>query len=381
MRKLIVIAALLVLAVGCIGGDDEVTPDAGGDQIDATADSADAVLPTATVFAVAGDFAGTGVASTIAVPSLVVTQNALAGVAGDDPAARHLGDKIYIVNRNTANNVTIIDADAMSLIAQIATGSNPQDVAVVGTKIYVASLAEAGVQILDESNPDSGVVDTIDLSSLDADDGFPDCNSVAVVGTTLFVACGILDDTFTPRGVGKIAVIDTTNDTLTTTVDLVNNNPFGRLVATPSAGPLGGDLLINTTPSFGDLTTGCLERVSTGDTPASGGCLVDGTDMGGYASSYAYGADDTVWVAVTAGWDENGAMASVHVYDADDDSFNATAVTGTQRGYDIAVCPTGHAIIADAAGGLRVYTAAGAELTTDVLDIGLPPGNGGVVCF
>ena len=379
MNRHTAIVFLLVFAIGC-GGDDEALPDGRTASTDA-GPAVDAGLPTATAFVVAGDFAGTGVASTIAVPGLVVTQNVLAQVAGDDPSVRVFGDKIYIVNRNTANNVTILDATAMSLIAQIATGSNPQDVAVVGTKIYVASLAEAGVQILDESNPDDGVVDTIDLSSLDAVDGLPDCNALAVVGTTLYVACGVLDETFTARGVGKIAVIDTADDTLTTTVDLVNANPFGRLVATPSTGALAGDLLVNTTPSFADLTAGCLERVSTGAAPASGGCLIQGTEMGGYAGSYAYGADDTVWVAVTAGWDENGTMAAVHTYDAEAATFDSTPVTGTQRAFDLALCPTGHAVFADTAGGMRVYSRDGLEITTSVLDVGLPPSSGGVVCY
>lgn len=383
MTRLVVLAFALSLATGCFG-DDEINPDAGGGgSIDAAVgDPADAALPTATAFAVAGDFAGTGVASTISVPGMDVTKNVLAAVASDDPAVRLHNGKLYIVNRNTANNVTILDASSMSLVAQIGTGSNPQDVAVVGTKIYVASLAESGIQILDETRPDDGVIDTIDLSSLDAVDNMPDCNAVTVVGTTLYAACGVLDETFTARGPGKIAIIDTSNDTLTTSIELVNDNPLGRLVPTPASGPLGGDLLIATNPSFVDLTAGCLERISTGDTPASNGCLIAGSDLGGYASAYAYAADsDTLWLSVTAGWDENGTIAATHTYDVTGDELNTDAVSGTHRTFDLAVCPTGHAILADTTGGMRVYTADGTELTTDVLDIGLPPVGGGVACF
>jgi hypothetical protein len=52
---------------------------------------------------------------------------------------------------------------------------------------------------------------------------------------------------------------------------------------------------------------------------------------------------------------------------------------------DIAVCPTGHIAIADTdyadSPGIRVFDGA-TELTTEPLDIGLPPGfNNAMSCF
>ena len=51
----------------------------------------------------------------------------------------------------------------------------------------------AGVIVIDTANDNA--LSMIDLSSLDPDDGFPDCESIAAVGGTLYVSCGVLDPT------------------------------------------------------------------------------------------------------------------------------------------------------------------------------------------
>ena len=42
----------------------------------------------------------------------------------------------------------------------------------------------------------------------DDPDGEPNCNSVYRVGNRLYVSCELLDPSFTPRGPGKVYVID-----------------------------------------------------------------------------------------------------------------------------------------------------------------------------
>ena len=66
-------------------------------------------------------------------------------------------------------------------------------------------------------NRTTRAVTTISLAALDVD-GAPNCISAYAVGTKVFVACEILDPSYTPRGPGKIAVIDTTTDTVTAIV-------------------------------------------------------------------------------------------------------------------------------------------------------------------
>jgi len=114
----------------------------------------DAAPGTSTAFIVSGDFSsGTGVASTIEIPDLEVTVNAVAGVASDDPVLRHYDGTHYIINRFNHDNITRVDAATNTLIDQIQTGpgSNPQDVAVKGSKLYVPALGTAGVVVIDTS--------------------------------------------------------------------------------------------------------------------------------------------------------------------------------------------------------------------------------------
>ena len=74
-----------------------------------------------------------------------------------------------------------------------------------------------------------------------------DCISAFTVGTNVFVACDDLDDTnaqLPPRGVGKIVVIDSTNDTVTTTISMPVENPQSIFQRSPMDSMFGGDLLI-----------------------------------------------------------------------------------------------------------------------------------------
>lgn len=330
-------------------------------------------------FIVAGDYtSGMGLASTIAIPSLEVIRNVIAGVASDDPVLRLHDGRLYIVNRFGHDNITILDAASLSLIEQISTGpgTNPQDVAVRGETLYVAALAAPGILVIENGS----VSGTIDLASLDPD-GVPDCSSVYLVDELLFVTCGLLRD-FAPVGPGKVVVIDTSTSTVLTTFDLVNANPVGFLRQMPVTGALAGDLLISTVLFGEDLTTGCLERIGVGPAPASRGCLIENAALGGYATGYAYGPDDTIYVAVTTGFDIDGTVARVMTYDVETGMLGATAITPEeQRVFDLTRCPDGEWIFADARGGIRVYDADGQELTQDVLDIGLPPTGHGMVCY
>lgn len=336
----------------------------------------------ATIFAVSTDYVSTGLASTITVPDLAVTQNAVDGVASTDPVVRHLGDRLFVVNRLGADNVTVLDPVTLQLVAQISTGSgsNPQDVAAVGDTLFVPTFAGTGVVVLDLAHPDDGVVDTIDLSSLDSD-GVPNCNAAAAVGGKVFVSCGLLDDNgdLSAQGPGRIAVIDASSHALITDFALDNKNPIGPFVALPE---LGGDLIIDTVPDYTDTTQGCIERIST-DTPAAAGCFVDHSDLGGIASGLAPGAGQ-LWIAVTEGWDAQDYQPLGKVESLDLGSMtlaSAPITTDGERAFDVARCPTGQLAVADAAGGIRIFADDGSELTTEPLDIGLPPIGGGLTCY
>lgn len=337
---------------------------------------------SAIAFAVAGDYMGTGIASTIALPERTVAQNVVAGVASGDPVVRHHDGRIYIVNRFGADNVTVLDASTYALIEQISTGagSNPQDVAAQGSTIYVAALNAPGILVLDVERPDDGVIQTIDLSALDPADGLPDCNSVYLVGDTLYATCGLLQN-FQSTGPGKVAIIDAGARTFTTSIDLETANPVSFLQPAPAGSALAGDLLVATV-DYGALTTGCIERIRTGATP-SAGCLVQNQALGGYAGDIAASADDTLYLAIIRGYGAGGPDAVLTSYDLAAGQVRQSPISPAgQRIFDVAWCPGDLILAADAErGGMRVYAADGSELTDDVLDIGLPPVSNGAVCF
>ena len=87
--------------------------------------------------------------------------------------------------------------------------------------------------------------------------------------------------------------------------------------------------------------------------------------------------------AVTSGYDGGGRpIAEAVMYNAATDEIGAEPVSGLDELiFDVTVCPTGHWLFADASGGIRVYDGDGVQLTQDILDIGLPPVGGGMVCY
>lgn len=373
LRSKILVLVLLAAACGDNGSVDG--PDATAGDPDA---GVDAVLPPpTTAYVVSGDFGTTGVFSSIDVAAGTVTPNALAGVAGGDPFLRRIGDEILIVNRDSGENVTILGGNPLALVDQFGTGggSNPQDVAAVGNKLYVPALGTAGVVVIDRA---TRMTRTITISG-DAD-GHPDCVSALAVGTKVFVACGLLDN-FAATVPGKIAVIDTATDTVTTSFDMPARNPIGLFAR--GGASLGGDLLIGTAPSFTDYTSGCLVRVSTGASPAAS-CLISNQDLGGLANHVEVAPDDgTPWVAVTGyagpGFDNPfGRLRSVVAASGEAGPVLSTAA---QRIDDVAACAGGYVVTADgAAGGVRIWKD-GAERTTAALEIGRPTGFGNnMVC-
>ncbi len=343
----------------------------------------DAANAASVAVAVAGDYTPghPGILTTVAMASDVVTQNAAPqGAVGDDPVIRHFGNELYVVNRADGNNVTILDATTHALVEQLGTGagSNPQDVAVVGQKLYVPALGTAGVVVLTRG---SNTTTTIDLGTpLGDPDGKPDCVSAYVVGSQLFVACGLLDASFTPRGPGQVAVIDTATDTFVSAIVLPYANPQSFFARAPQASLFAGDLLIPTVPSFTDYTTGCIARVSA--TAAS--CAIKNSDLAGFATRVDV-SGDTLWIA-TGTYDMNfmNQTGTLRPYDLKQGGLGTKYSSASELIVDLAACPDGSIVATDQApstGGIRVYRFGG-EQTTSALAIGLPPAFGdALVCY
>lgn len=367
---------LLTLLVACGDGNHQ-TPDAagGGDGPDP-----DASMPVPQAVVLGADFAsGTGVVSRLDIATLAMQQNAVAGAAGSDPVIRHLGDRLYIVNRSVGENVTILDARTLSLVGQHSTGANtnPQDVAVVGDKLYLPATGTAGVVVM---TLPAGTTTTLALDAAVGDpDGKPDCVSAYAVGTDVYVACDLLDASFQARGPGKVAVIDTTTDTVRTTITLPENNPQGFFTATPASSAFAGDLLIPTVPSFEDYSTGCVARVS-----ASGAsCAVTNMELGGFVTGLAVGAK--LYLSVLVDQSFTTVSGTLRAVDLATGALDGSPLsTASEQIGDVAACPDGTVVAVDStmnAAGVRVYQG-GAERTTEAMAIGLPPiFASGIVCY
>jgi hypothetical protein len=329
------------------------------------------------VAAVAGDFAETGVLSTIGAPSLEVVQGVVDGVALADPAARRVGGELIIVNRFLGDNLTILDARTLTLVDQIGTGagSNPQDVVAVGTKLYVAALGLGELLVFDRAAGNART--TIDLSDLDPD-GVPDCTALRVVGGRLYVTCGLLEN-FRAVRPGKLVVVETATDTVATTVDLPFGNPTGPLTE------VAGALYVATVPDYQDYDEGCLVRITPGPSP-SAACAITNQAIDGFLSRLAP-RGDVVWgihSAFDASFDAAGALVRVNLTDG---SVSAPVTPASVLAQDLAVCGQ-HLFLADkatGAQGIRVFHVEGtavSERTEDALDIGLPPAfGGGLACL
>jgi len=377
---------MLVSLVSLAGG----APLAGcGDNQARTVDAGpDAPLGPSRAVIVAGDFqmGDPGVLSTLdPVARTVQMDVGPAGAVGSDPVLRHIGTELVIINRGE-NNVTILDDQTLAFKEQLGTGAGSfaQDVAVVGQKLYVAATGTKGVVVLTRG---STTTKEIDLSADDTD-GAPDCNSVYLVGTQLYVACGLLRN-FVASGPGKVYVIDTATDTVkpALTVTLGHKNPLGWFEQFAAGGRLAGDLVIPTVEDFA-TAPGCVERVTPGASPTAAGCLVDNPALGGYAGRLALENDadgQIVWTVV--GYPSDTAHSNLRAFDMSLSALWAGPINpSTQKIADVAHCPSGQLVVFDStanAAGLRVYEGT-AEKTTAALPIGkimFPFPQHGLVCY
>jgi hypothetical protein len=287
---------------------------------------------------------------------------------GADPVLRHFGRELFVVNRSEGN-VAILDDQTLTSKALLSTGagSSPQDVAVLGNKLYVATLGSKGVTVLTRG---SAATAEIDLS-VDDPDGKPDCQSVYLVGSSLYVSCRLLAGG-QPTVPGKVYVIDTATDKLKPglTMVLSHKNPLSLFEQIPSAGPHGGDLLISTAEDL--VAPGCIERIATGAAPTAAGCVIDGAMLGGYVTRADVQVQDgaaMVWSAVTTTYP----AANLRAYDLVSSTLWDILINAPDTQIaDVTHCPDGQVVAVDrtmSASGLRVYVNA-VEKTTNALSIG-----------
>lgn len=367
--------AVAALLGGCSFPDlvhHDARTDAGADAADSTIDA-----PPAHVRAVvaATDFS-TGTLSVLDVTTgMMMTNVAPADAVGGDPVLRKVGDELFIVNRDAGKNITIIDADTFAFVEKLGTGdgSNPQDVAVVGNKLYVPTYGNKGAVVLTRGQ--SGAT-YLDFSAADPD-GKPNCSSAYYAGGKVFIACNLLDDANSmPRGPAKVFVIDPSNDSVTDTLTLATKNPFSLFEQVSHDALAHADELLIGTIEF-STQAGCIERIIANGIPSTAGCLVNNTMVApGYVGRFSLDGS-TALVSVL-----NFPSGLVRRLDLTTGTLGASLTT--QQASDVAVCPSGQFVTADpsATGGLRVYEADGTEITAMAYDAGKTvKATHGLVCY
>jgi hypothetical protein len=300
------------------------------------------------------------------------------GQVGEDPVLRRYGGKLLLVNRFGATNADNVEPlDLVTLTGpQYSTGagSNPHDIACLSlTKCYVAVNAAGTLPILDLTT--GARTGGIDLSSFDPD-GVPNAESAWIDGARLFVSIQRLDQTFTPRGIGQVVVIDTTTDTVAGSIDLATANPTGFFAVRPGTSQI-------CTVTSGDFsgTQGGIECIDT-QARARVGFLVRSDALGGYLGGFTLSADGgRGWAAV------NKAFPTSELWEFDVRAGTPTRrIGGSSRITDVAIDDRGQLWAADttmAAPGIRVYRSdSGVELTSAPIGLGmLPPAFAGGIVF
>ena len=300
---------------------------------------------------VSGDYAGNGLLSTVDLAETAVASNVVAGVVGGDPVVKQLADQLFVLDRFGGDSVTALTRNA-ELLYQISlgAGSNPQDIAVVGTEAFVVNYGRATLSKFDIEANEPLAEEFADLSSLDPEDGNPDCNSIVSVGDALFVSCQLQDrSTFITRGAGVVAVVDSGSGDLIDTIELSNSNPFGWMATSSD-----GDILISTVPSFLDLTMGCVERIETAGGVAYAGCEVENSTLGGYANKLVFFEETGRWMAAVA-----SSFASGRIVEETTSGWQGVDFFGEDSNpVDLQFCENGELLVSDNlmdARGLRTY--------------------------
>jgi len=359
------VIAVAVAAIGC--SEETTTPPVINNQ-------------AAFAFVTTTDFT-TGSSSTIWFDGSRTTDQNVAATHSD-AVARFFGGVIYIVNRFGGDNIQILDpANGFGVVRQfsVGNGSDPHDIVVVSeSKAYVTRYNSTEIWIVDPSTgTKSG---SIDLSGLSDADGIPEMDRMVRVGDRVFVTVQRVDRNtplWDPVGESYVAVIDVTTDDVvdvdgatagTQPITLIGYNPFSAI----DIDPVSGRLCVAVVGDWGTVDGG-VEMINP-TTLRSEGYVIDEPTIGGDITDVVMVSADAAFVIYT------------------DASFNNvlqgfSPLTGQKTGFsyapggfvlqDIALAPNGELFLTDRSPtkpGIRIYDIATATwLTTDPVDVGLPP--------
>jgi DNA-binding beta-propeller fold protein YncE len=359
-----VVAAASLVMTGC--EEDTVAPPAKGS--------------TAFAFVTTTDFQ-TGSSSVIWRDGKYTTDQSIASVHSD-AVARYFGGLIYVVNRFGGDNIQVLDpSNSFGAVRQfsVGNGSDPHDILVIDeTKAYVTRYNSTELWII---NPSTGVhTATIDLSSLADGDGTPEMDRLLRIGDRVFVSIQRLDrntQLWDPVGESYVGVVDVVADTLVdadaTTAGIqpivaIGFNPF----STMDIDPASGRLCVAMVGNWG-VADGGVEMINPTTLRSEGFVFAEAKVSGDITDVVMVSAEKGFVIYSDASF--NNVLQGFSPLNGEKTNFSFAP--GGFVLQDIALAPTGELFLTDRTAtkpGIRIYdVATDTEITTDPIDVGLPP--------
>ncbi len=367
-RVFLMIVLMIVFIYNCGTDDNNEKQDAGTDAILEDVTSTDGGLKSDFAFVVnaAPDYSS-GSFSIVELSSKNVEKNK--GVIHSDAVARVYGDLIYVVNRMGADNITIINPQSdYSVVKQfsVGSGSNPQDVVVVGEKIFVSLQLSNTVPVY--SNKTYEKIAEIDTSRYADKDGFSEPGEMIFAENKLYITIMRLDkdNYYSPTDKSYIIVVNPSDYSIEKEIELGATNPFAGIVYDKE----NSRIFIGETGNFGSKD-GRVELLDTKSDIISQQIIPE-SEWGGDLNRIGY-AKNKVFTVVS---DENFNTV-LKVFDLISSKYNTVYST---TGFNIAginIFDESELYLCDRTKekpGLRIFDVVTYnQKTVDPIDTGLPP--------
>ncbi len=328
-------------------------------------------------------YQGGGALAVVDLQSLEVTTNV--AEIPEDAVTRWYDDRLWVLGRFNADNLTILDASDYRLLGQFSLeiGRNPQDIVCVSRcECYVSGLDKPDLLVIDPTkDPSDAEVARIDLSGFADADGLPESAYMAYRAPYLFVVLQRLDhdNQLAPAGNGAIAVVDTRTRQLVDTdpsmpgiqaIELPCRNPFSPLHPIPGT----EDLLVSCVGSWQEADCGDLVRVDTQNFQATS-LELDCASLPGKITEFTL-QDASCGFAVLL--DSQSYESGLYRFCLDGTGIQSCIDMGAlQNITDAALTSDGRLLVTDGdfnTPGIRVYDPNDcSEITQSVLATGYPP--------
>lgn len=305
---------------------------------------------------------------------------AQAGIVESDNAGAYYNGRIYIINRGTPSNITVVDkADPTAAINQFSTGNNTNPYAMAfnsDTEAYVCLYESNDLLMVDPTDTSDPIKQRIDLSGFMAPgDTDPHVEAAAMVKVNGFLFVALQrQNRFAVENDALLVVVDTTTneivdvDASTAAVDaiaLTGRNPQFMFYDEAS-----GKIFVSETGSYG-VTDGGVETVDPTAFEAEG-FVIDEAELGGDVGAVAV-SNGSGYVVVA----DTNFNNIIMTFDAADGTKGDDLVLIEAFIPTLTLDDQGRLFVPDRtndAPGVRIYdTADNSEITPGAIDVGLPP--------